>query len=86
MLTTIERTDLVDAVLRSRDHLDPDLETDFLEAVVNAEADAAGDRDTAIRAINAAVTAALARGVGQHVMPVVETVDDKRADDEEDEN
>ena len=37
-MTTIERKDLVNAVLASRDELDPDLETELLEAIVDAEA------------------------------------------------
>jgi hypothetical protein len=61
---TIERKDLVAAVLISRDELDPDLETELLEAVVHSEAGAAGDGEAALRAIDAEVTAAIARGVG----------------------
>lgn len=79
-MTTIERRDLVNAVLQSRDDLDPGLDTAFLEAVVNAEADAAGDGDAAIRAIDAAVMAAIARGVGH-----AEPVESGGAQDDEDE-
>jgi hypothetical protein len=63
-MATIERGDLVKAVLQSRDELDPVLDTQLLEDIVNAEADAAGDGDSAIRAIDAVVTGAVARGVG----------------------
>lgn len=84
-LTTFERADLVKAVLRSRDELDVSLDTHLLEAIVNAEANAAGDAESAIRAIDAAVTAAVARGVGQ-VEPAAEAVGTKATEDEEDED
>lgn len=61
---TIERSDLIKAVLQSRDQLDPNLDTQLLEDIVNAEADAAGDADSAVRAIDAVVIDAVARGVG----------------------
>lgn len=61
---TTERTDLVNAVLTSRDDVDPDLETELLEAIVDAEARLPGDSEGAMRAIDAAVTAAIERGVG----------------------
>ena len=64
-MTTIERKDLVDAVLRTRDAIDPSLESELLEAIVNAEASAGGDGDAAIRTIDAAVNAAIERGVGR---------------------
>lgn len=64
-MKNIERKDLVDAVLASRDEVDPDLETELLETIVDAETDSAGDGDVAMRAIDAAVTAAIGRGVGQ---------------------
>ena len=64
-VTTTERSDLVNAVLTSRDELDPDLDTELLKAIVNAEAGLLGDSDAARRAIDAAVTAALERGVGK---------------------
>ena len=63
-MKTIERTDLVAAVLASRDELDPDLETDLLEAIVDAEWGSSGDSDAAMAAIDAALTAAIERGVG----------------------
>lgn len=63
-MTATERTDLVDAVLASREELDPGLDAELLVAIVDAEATAAGDGDAAIRTIDAAVTAAIARGVG----------------------
>ena len=52
------------AVLASRDEIDPDLETELLEAIVDAETDSAGDSDEAMRAIDAALTAAIGRGAG----------------------
>lgn len=67
-MTTIERKDLVDAVVASRDEIDPDLETELLQAIVDAEAAAAGDGMAAIRGIDAAVSAAIGRGVG-HLEP-----------------
>jgi hypothetical protein len=72
-LTTTDRHDLIDAVLRSRDEIDPDLETDLLEAIVDAEAESAGDGDAAMRAIDAAVTAAIKRGVGKRDEPEIAT-------------
>lgn len=59
-----EHKDLVNAVLASRDAIDPGLETAVLEAIVSAEINSAGDGDAAMRAINAALTAAIDRGVG----------------------
>lgn len=61
---TIERKDLVAAVLASRDKIDPDLETELLEAIVDAEWGSGGDSDAATAAINAALSAAIGRGVG----------------------
>ena len=63
-MKNIERKDLVSAVLESRDTIDPELDTELLEDVVDAESDSAADGDAAIRAIDAAVTAAIVRGVG----------------------
>lgn len=63
-MSTIERKDLVAAVLASRDELDGELESELLESIVHGVADAAGDGDAARTAIAAAVTAALGRGVG----------------------
>lgn len=63
-LKKIEREDLVDAVLASRDHVDSGLETQLLENIVVAEADSAGDGDAAMQAMDAAITAAIGRGVG----------------------
>jgi hypothetical protein len=60
---TTERTDLVSAVLASRDDVDPDLETELLEAIVDAEVRLPGNSEGAMRAIDAAVTAAIERGV-----------------------
>lgn len=82
-MTTIERKDLVDAVLASRDEVDPDFESDLLEAIVDAEADAAGDGDAAMRAIDAAVTSGIERGVGylEEMEPADAAGDDAGADD-----
>ena len=63
-MKTIERTDLVNAVLASRDEIDPELETELLEAIVDAETNSAGDGDAAMRAIDAALTTAIDRGGG----------------------
>ena len=63
-MKTLERTDLVAAVLASRDEVDPDLETELLEAIVDAEWGSGGDSDAAMGAIDAALTAAIDRGVG----------------------
>ncbi len=70
-MSTIERKDLVRAVLASRDELDPKLETDVLVAVVQAEVDAAGDAEAALRAIDVAVSSAMRRGAGS-VLPVLD--------------
>jgi hypothetical protein len=56
--------DLIKAVLATRDELDPDLDAALLEAIVDAETDSDGEGDTAMRAIDKAVTAAIDRGVG----------------------
>jgi hypothetical protein len=64
-LTAIERKELIDAVLASRSEVFPGFDTELLEAIVDAEAAAAGDADIAMRAVRAAVTAAMARGVGR---------------------
>ena len=63
-MKTIERKDLVAAVLASRDEIDPDLEAELLEAIVDAEWDSGGDSEAAIAAIDAALTSAIGRGVG----------------------
>ena len=52
------------AVLASRDAIDPKLEKELLEAIVDAEADSLGDGATAMQAIDRAVSAAIGRGVG----------------------
>lgn len=63
-MKNIERRDLVRAVLASRDAIDPPLESKLLEAIVEAEADCAGDGAAAMHAIDLAVTAAIERGSG----------------------
>lgn len=63
-METNERTDLVAAVLASRNEIDPELETELLEAIVDAECSSGGDSDEAMRAIDAALSAAIDRGVG----------------------
>ena len=52
-------------MLASRDEVDPDLETKFLEAIVDAEINSAGDGDAAMRSIDEALTSAIRRGAGQ---------------------
>lgn len=64
-MKNIERKDLVDAVLASRDEVDPDLETTLLEAIVDAETDSAGDGGAAMQAIDAALSAAIGRCAGR---------------------
>ena len=59
-----ELKDLVNAVLTSRDAIDPELETELLEAIVDAEINSAGDGDAAMRAIDAVLTAAIEPGIG----------------------
>ena len=59
----IERKDLVNAVLASRDEIDPHLATELLKAIVDAEIDFALNGDAAIYAIDAALTAAVHHGV-----------------------
>lgn len=80
-MTTIERKHLMNAVLASRDEVDPDLETELLEAIVRAEADAAGDGDAAMRAIDAAVTVAIARR--GHLKETEPIADAAKVDDNE---
>ncbi len=86
-MTTIERKNLVNAVFASRDAVDPDFETVLLEAIVDAEANSVGDGDSAMRAIDAAVTAAIDRGVGylQEAEAAATANDDGADEDEEDE-
>ena len=86
-MKNIERKDLIDAVLVSRDEIDPELETELLEAIVDAETDFAGDGGAAMRAIDAALTAAIDRGVGyiQHAdaAPAIESGVNSDGDDAE---
>ena len=86
-MKNIERRDLVNAVLASRDDIDPYLETELLEAIVDAETAAAGDGDAAMRAIDAGLTAAIGRGVGsvQEANDVAATVDIVDSDGEDQE-
>ncbi|MCY4453953.1 MAG: hypothetical protein OXC01_18570 [Immundisolibacterales bacterium] len=80
-----EHKDLVNAVLASRDEIDPELETAVLEAIVDAEFNSAGDGDAAMHAINAALTAAIDRGVGYvHGASSSEGPDDNVGGDGED--
>lgn len=60
-MTTTDRDDLVAAVIAARDDIHPELDVEFLIDVVRAEAEAGDDQDTAMRAVEAAVTRALAR-------------------------
>ena len=82
-MTTIERKDLVDAVVASRDEIDPDLETELLQAIVDAEAGAAGDAVAAIRGIDEAVSAAIVRGVGHQQEKDAAPADDMGDETEE---
>jgi hypothetical protein len=61
---TTERTHLINAVLTTRDKIDADLDTELLEAIVDAEANHPEDSDQAMRVIETAVSEAIARGVG----------------------
>lgn len=54
----------MNAVLASRDDIDPELESGLLEAIVDAATNSGGDGNAAMRAIDAAVTAAIERDVG----------------------
>ena len=87
-MKNIERKDLVNAVLASRDEIDPELETQLLEAIVDAETDSEGDGDVAMRAIDAALTVAASRGVGyvQEVDAVEATEDNVNGDGEDEED
>lgn len=62
-MKNIDRGDLLNAVLASRDKIDPELETELLEAIVDAETTFSGDGDAAMRAIDTAVTATIDSGV-----------------------
>lgn len=59
---------MVEAVLSTRDELDPDLEDALLEAIVVAEDSADGDGNAALRGIEQAVSDAIGRGVGRASM------------------
>ena len=87
-MKNIERKDLVNALLASRDEIDPDLETGLLEAIVDAEMVSAGDGDMAIHAIDVALNAAIDRGVGyvQEADATEPTEDDVNGDGEDEEN
>ena len=87
-MKNIERKHLVNAVLASRDEIDPELETELLEAIVDAETDCTGDGDVAMHAIDAALTAAIARGVGyvQEADAVDAAKDDVNGDGEDEED
>ena len=84
----IEHNDLVNAVLASRDEIDPELETELLKAIVDAEIDSALDGDVAIDAIAAVLTAATDRGAGdvQEVDAAEATEDAVNGDHENEEN
>ena len=83
-----ERNDLVNAVLESRDEIDPELETELLKAIVDAEIDFALDGDAAMDAIAAALTAATNRGVSdvQDIDAAEATEDAVNGDRENEEN
>ena len=67
--------------MASRAGIDPEFDAKLLEAIVHAEAESAADDDTTIRAIDAAVTAAIARGVGSTPDSDVSESTDNGADD-----
>ena len=52
-------------MLRSRDEVDPELDTLLLEAIVDAETTSAGDGEVATNAILVALVDAIERGVGE---------------------
>lgn len=83
-MTTTERSDLINAVLASRDELEPYLETELLEAIVDAETGHLGDGEAAMRAIDMAVSAAIERGVGNQKPEAVagESIGSEDEDDE----
>lgn len=84
-MKNIERKELVNAVLASRDKVAPELETQLLEAIVDAEADSVADGDAAMRAIDVALTDAINRGVGYGDEPdTLETIPDGHDSDGED--
>ena len=87
-MKNIERKDLVNALLASRDEIDPELETELLEAIVDAEMVSAGDGDMAIHAIDVALNAAIDRGVGyvQEADAAEAPEDDVNGDGEDEEN
>ena len=68
--------------MASRDRVAPELDTQLLEAIVDAEIESAGDGEVAMRAIDAAVTASISRGVGQvqEVDQTNATEDDRKSD------
>lgn len=78
----------MNALLASRDEIDPELETELLEAIVDAEMVSAGDGDMAIHAIDVALNAAIDRGVGyvQEAGAAEATEDDVNGDGEDEEN
>lgn len=76
-MTTIELSELLEVVLATRDEIEPDLDGELLEAIVNAEAVAEGDGDAAMQKIDAAVTAAMDRGAGQPNEAATETTNDE---------
>ena len=84
----VERKCLLNAALASRDDIDPELETELLEAIVDAEIDSAPNGDAAMDAIDAALTAAINRGVGdiQEVDAAQATEDDVNGGRENEEN
>lgn len=83
-----ERKDLVNAVLASRDEIDPELETELLKAIVDAEIDSALGGDAAMDTIAAALTSATNRGIGDapKVDAAEATEDDVNGDGENEEN
>ena len=79
-MKNIERKDLVSALLASRDEIDPELEGEVLEAILDAEIRSEDDRNAAMCAIDVALTAAIGRGVcyGQGADPTEATRDERK--------
>jgi len=71
-------------VIASRNKIDPDLETELLAEIVDAEAAAGGDGEAAMHAIDAAVTSAIGRGVGYREEQGAAAGDDEGEEDGED--
>jgi len=82
---TTEHSDLLKAVLTTRDKIDPDLDAELLKAIVDAETVYAADGDQAISAIDTAVTSAIERGVSAQSPPSApDAIAENEGDEDED--